>query len=50
MRGENARELNLTLLSTLRRVERKTHLRAEWTSGGTTERFFYNVPKGVRKD
>jgi hypothetical protein len=47
--GESARDLNRTLLSALRRVERKTRLRAEWTSGGTTERFFDYVPKGTRK-
>ena len=49
IRGESARELNRTLLSALRRVERKTRLRAEWTSGGTVERFFDYVPKGSRK-
>jgi hypothetical protein len=49
MRGGNARELNRTLLSALRRVERKTRLRAEWTRGATTERFFDYVPKGVTK-
>jgi len=49
MRGEAARELNRTLLSALRRVERKTRLRSEWKSGGTTERFFDYVPKGSRK-
>ena len=43
--GENARELNRSLLSELRRVEKKTRLRAEWTSGNTTERFFDYVPK-----
>ena len=43
--GENARELNRSLLSELRRVEKKTRLRAEWTSGGMTERFFDYVPK-----
>jgi hypothetical protein len=47
--GETARDLNRTLLSALRRIERKTRLRAEWTSGGTTERFFDYVPKGTRK-
>jgi hypothetical protein len=47
--GASARELNRTLLSALRRVERKTRLRAEWKSGGTTERFFDYVPKGSRK-
>ena len=43
--GENARDLNRSLLSELRRVEKKTRLRAEWTSGNTTERFFDYVPK-----
>jgi hypothetical protein len=43
--GENPRELNRSLLSELRRVEKKTRLRAEWTSGNTTERFFDYVPK-----
>ncbi len=49
MTGANARELNRELLSALRRAERKTRLRAEWTNGGTTERFFDYVPKGTRK-
>jgi hypothetical protein len=49
LRGASARELNRTLLSTLRHVERKTRLRAEWTSGGATQRFFDYVPKGTRK-
>jgi hypothetical protein len=49
MHGETARKLNRVLLSTLRRVERKTRLRAEWTSGAMTERFFDYVPKGSRK-
>jgi hypothetical protein len=41
MDGESARELNRSLLSALRRVEKKTRLRAEWTTdGGTTQRFF----------
>jgi len=46
MSGESARELNKDLLSALRRAERKTRLRALWTSGRTTERFFDYVPKG----
>ncbi|MGO8686839.1 MAG: hypothetical protein ACLQT7_06585 [Candidatus Dormibacteria bacterium] len=46
--GESARELNRDILSALRREERRTRLRAEWTSGGTTERFFDYVPKGTR--
>jgi hypothetical protein len=49
MSGANARDLNRSLLSALRQVERKTRLRAEWTSGGMTERFFDYVPKGTRK-
>lgn len=49
MQGESARELNRTLLSTLRRVKRKTRLRAEWKSGNRTERFFDYVPKGTRR-
>lgn len=50
MSGESARELNRSLLSALRRVEKKTTLRAEWTHAGVTERFFDYVPKGIRKD
>jgi hypothetical protein len=46
MSGESAKELNKELLSALRRVERKTRLRAQWTSGGITERFFDYVLKG----
>jgi hypothetical protein len=47
--GETAKDLNRQLLSELRRVEKKTRLRAEWTSGGVTEKFFDYVPKGTRK-
>jgi len=43
--GENARELNRSLLSELRRVEKATRLRSEWTSGKVTEKFFDYVPK-----
>ena len=49
MKGESARELNKTLLSALRHVERKTRLRAEWKSGNAVERFFDYVPKGIQK-
>ena len=48
--GESARDLNRALLSALRRVERRTRLRSEWTAGGTTQRFFDYVPKGTRED
>jgi hypothetical protein len=47
--GPSARELNRSLLSELRRVEKRTRLRAEWTGQGTIERFFDYVPKGTRK-
>ncbi len=46
--GDTARDLNRDLLSALRREERRTRLRAEWTSAGVTERFFDYVPKGTR--
>jgi hypothetical protein len=47
--GGSARELNRSLLSELRRAVKKTRLRAEWTSGTTTEKFFDYVPKGKTK-
>jgi len=48
--GESAKELNRALLSTLRRVEKKTRLRAEWASDdGTTQRFFDYVSKKTTK-
>jgi predicted RNA binding protein with dsRBD fold (UPF0201 family) len=46
--GETARVLNRAVLTALRRAERRTTLRAEWTSGTTVERFFDYVPKGIR--
>lgn len=46
--GSNARELNRGLLTELRRVEKRTRIRSEWTSEGVTERFFDYVPKGKR--
>jgi hypothetical protein len=48
MAGASARDLNRTLLSALRRAQRKTRLRSEWTSAGVTHRFFDYVPKGSR--
>ncbi len=47
MTGESARELNRTLLSSLRKAEKKTRLRSEWASGKTVEKFFDYVPKGM---
>jgi hypothetical protein len=49
MVGESARDLNRTLLSALRKVEKKTRLRAEWVFGTSVERFFDYVPKGLHK-
>jgi hypothetical protein len=46
MVGESARDLNRTLLSALRKVEKKTRLRSEWAFGKNVERFFDYVPKG----
>ena len=49
--GTSAKELNRTLLSALRTVEKRTTLRAEWTSNGnTTERFFDYVLKKTIKN
>jgi hypothetical protein len=49
LEGENARALNRMILSELRRVEKRTRIRAEWTSGDTIERFFDYVSKGTRQ-
>ena len=51
MEGASAKELNRTLLSALRKVEKRTTLRSEWTSDdGTTERFFDYVLKKTIKN
>jgi hypothetical protein len=47
--GESARDLNRMLLSEMRRVEKKTRIRAEWASGDPIERYFDYVPRGTRK-
>ncbi len=49
MEGVTSKELNRTLLSRLRRVEKKTRLRSEWTCGGITERYFDYVLKKTLK-
>jgi hypothetical protein len=46
--GTDARELNRDLLPALRRVERRTHLRSEWTADGVTHRSFDYVLKNTR--
>jgi hypothetical protein len=48
MDGADAREVNRRLLSALRRVEKRTRLRAEWTGSGHIYRFFDYVPKSTR--
>jgi len=47
--GASAKELNRTLLSALRKVEKRTTIRAEWTSGDITERYFDYVLKKTVK-
>ncbi len=49
LEGESARDLNHMILSELRRAEKRTRIRSEWTSGNTVEKFFDYVPKGTRK-
>jgi hypothetical protein len=49
LEGESARDLNRTVLSELRRAEKRTRIRAEWKSGDTVERFFDYVPKGTHQ-
>jgi hypothetical protein len=49
--GTSAKELNRTLLSALRKVNKKTTLRAEWSSNDdTTERYFDYVLKKTIKN
>jgi len=49
--GVSAEDLNRSLLSALRSAEKRTSLRAEWSSGSTTERYFDYVlkKKTIRK-
>jgi hypothetical protein len=48
MDGADARDVNRRLLSALRRAEKRTRLRAEWTGGGHIVQFFDYVPKSTR--
>ena len=48
MDAADVRELNRRLLSALRKAEKRTRLRAEWTGGGQVCRFFDYVPKSTR--
>lgn len=47
--GESTKDLNRMLLSEVRRAEKKTRLRAEWTWRNTVEKYFDYVPKGKQK-
>ena len=48
--GSTARDLNRTLLSALRRAEKKTRLRARWTApDGTVESYFDYALKKTSK-
>lgn len=49
LQGESAKDLNRALLSEMRKVEKRTRLRAEWRLGNTVEKFFDYVPKGTRE-
>ncbi|MGD0645998.1 MAG: hypothetical protein ABSA75_13920 [Candidatus Bathyarchaeia archaeon] len=48
-KGESARDLNRLLLSELRKAEKKTRIRAEWTYEDTTEKFFDYALKQTKK-
>lgn len=49
MTGSSAKDLNRELLSELRRTEKRTRLRAEWSDQKTTQRFFDYVLKKTEK-
>jgi hypothetical protein len=48
-KGESARDLNRMLLSEMRRVEKKTSIRSQWTSEETAEKFFDYALKQTKK-
>ena len=45
LKGESAKDLNRSLLSALRKAEKRTRLRAAWSLGGTVEQYFDYVLK-----
>ena len=49
LKGESARDLNRMMLSEMRRVEKKTSIRSQWTYEGTTEKFFDYALKQSKK-
>ena len=48
LEAESAKDLNRGLLSEIRRAEKKTRIRAEYTYCNTIERFFDYVQKAAR--
>ena len=49
--GASAKDLNRALLSSLRRLQKRATIRAEWTSeDGTTERYFDYVLKRTLRE
>jgi hypothetical protein len=48
-KGESARDLNRMVLSELRRAEKKTRIRSEWTFEDTIEKFFDYALKQTKK-
>ncbi len=48
-KGESARDINRMLLSELRKAEKKTRSRSEWTSEDTIEKFFDYALKQTKK-
>jgi hypothetical protein len=48
-KGESARDLNRMLLTELRKAEKRTRLRSEWTCESTTEKFFDYALKQTKK-
>jgi len=48
-KGESARDLNRMLLSELRKAEKRTRLRSEWTCECTVEKFFDYALKQTKK-
>jgi len=50
LEGLSAKDLNRSLLSALRSVEKRTRMRPEWSSSDTTERYFdYVLKKTIKK-
>lgn len=48
-KGESTRDLNRMLLTEMRKAEKKTRIRSEWTYEDTTEKFFDYALKQTKK-